>query len=335
MNKKISVVIPFFQRQPGLLRKAVISALDQKGDYRTEIIIVDDGSPIAAREELADLLSKHPEKFIIVEQKNAGCFPAGNTGLNHVSSDSDYIAFLDSDDEWFEGHLEQAVWALDQGYDLYFSDFYQLNQTVTAFNRAKRIDVEKHPRIHSSKPIHEYRGDMVDQIIRGSILGTSTIVYNRKTFAETRYLENYKHTGPEYIFWIQLALRSKKIAFSSAPECRYGGGVNIFSESGWGTDKFLSVRHDEIKFRKYLLQNVPLSADQKRAVKDKIRQSRIAFGRGFLHNLFHNGGVNGQLLWSQFRVDPMTYMTLFSVPASVMNEKLEAMLAQRASRRRN
>ena len=241
MNKKVSVVIPFFQRQPGLLRKAVISALGQKGDYRMEIVIVDDESPIPARTELADLLPQHSDKFIIVEQKNAGCFPAGNTGLNHVSSDSDYIAFLDSDDEWFEGHLEHAVWALDQGYDLYFSDFYQLNQTVTAFNRAKRIDVEKHPRIHSSKPIHEYRGDMVDQIIRGSILGTSTIVYNRKTFAETRYLENYKHTGPEYIFWIQLALRSKKIAFSSAPECQYGGGVNIFSESGWGTDKFLSV----------------------------------------------------------------------------------------------
>jgi succinoglycan biosynthesis protein ExoW len=322
MNRKVSVVIPFFQRQPGLLRKAVESALTQKGDYRMEIVIVDDESPIPARTELADLLLKHSDTFIIVEQKNAGCFPAGNTGLNRVSPDTDYIAFLDSDDEWFDGHIEHAVWALDQGYDLYFSDFYQLNQTVTAFNRAKRIDVQKHPRIHPSAPIHKYQGDMVNQIITGSILGTSTIVYNRQTFADVRYLENYNHTGPEYIFWIQLALRSTKIAFAAEPECRYGGGVNIFSESSWGTDKFLSVRHEEIKWRRYLLNSFTLPDNQKNGVIAKIQQSRLGFAKGLLHNLIHNGRVNRDLLIRHAKLDPKTFLLLPTLPARIVYEKL-------------
>lgn len=324
MNKKVSVVIPFFQRQAGLLKKAVLSALEQKGDHRMEIVIVDDGSPISARNELADLLPKHADQLIIIEQKNAGCFSAGNTGVNHVSPDIDYIAFLDSDDEWFSGHIEHAVWALDQGYDLYFSDFYQLNQTVTAFNRAKRIDVQKHPQIHPQEPIHEYNGDMLDQIIRGNILGTSTIVYNRKKFEDLRYIEDYKHTGPEYIFWLQLASRTKKIAFSSAPECRYGEGVNIFSESSWGSDKFLSVLCDEIRSGKYILQHIPLLSDQRLRVKEKIGRSRIAFGRGVLHNLTHHGRVNRQLLRTHVEFDPVTLLILFRVLGTVMYEKIMA-----------
>jgi succinoglycan biosynthesis protein ExoW len=328
MSKKVSVVIPFFQRERGLLRKAVNSALKQRGEFRMQIVVVDDGSPIPARSELEDLLSIYGDKFVIVEQENAGCFPAGNVALNHVSPDSDYVAFLDSDDEWFDGHISNAVWALNRGYDLYFSDFYQLNKNVTAFNRAKRIAVCQHPRIDPAKPIHEYSGNMVDQVITGNVFGTSTIVYRQKTFQDIRYLEGYKHTGPEYIFWIQLALRSRKIAFSSEPECRYGGGVNIFSESGWGTEKFLSVRHDEIRYRKYLLDTLPLSEGLRNHLKSKIRESRIAFGKGLLHSLRHRTGLNRQMLWNQAVLDPMSYVSFLYAPGVIIGEKIAGLLGR-------
>ena len=63
-------------------------------------------------------------------------------------------------------HISRAMWALQHGNDFYFSDFYQLHQTVSAFARAGRIDVTQHPRIHPVEPIHEYQGDMFDQILR-------------------------------------------------------------------------------------------------------------------------------------------------------------------------
>jgi succinoglycan biosynthesis protein ExoW len=325
MERKVSVVIPFFQREAGLLRKAVESALKQRGDFQMEIVIVDDGSPIPARRELRDLLSRDRNKFLIVEQKNAGCFGAANTALNKVSPNADYIAFLDSDDEWFDGHLERAVWALDHGCDYYFSDFYQLNQTVTAFNRAKRIQVSAHTRIHPSEPIHEFCGDMVTQILEGNLMGVSTVVYNFKTFQDLRYVDFVRLAGAEYVFFLTLALRSKKIAFSSVPECRYGGGVNVFSESGWGTDKYLHLRHDEIKTRKYMLQRLALSPYQKKLVRRKINTARIAFGRGLIHNLIHNGRVSRELLLNVLTMDPITYLTLAALPGMVAYEKVRGL----------
>jgi succinoglycan biosynthesis protein ExoW len=295
------------------------------------MVIVDDESPVSPQGELSDLLSQFPDRFKIIRQKNAGCFPANNTALQHVSSDTDFVACLDSDDDWEDCHLEHAVWALERGYDLFFSDFYQLNQRITAFNRAKRIDVAKHKRIHLAEPIHEYQGDMVNQIITGNIIGTSTVVYNFKKFRDLRYLQNFNHTGPEYIFWIALAAGSEKIAFSSIPECRYGGGVNIFSESSWGTDKFLSVRHEEIKWRMYLLRNVPLSDTQKASVIFKIQQSRLGFAKGLLHNLLHNGKVNGNLLVKHAQLDPKTFLLLPTLPARLVCEKLSGSLSRTTS----
>lgn len=298
------------------MRKAVDSALAQRGDFRLRIVVVDDASPIPAREELGDLLSQQPDRFILVEQKNAGCYPASNTALDHVPAGTDCVAFLDSDDVWTADHVGNAVWALDQGYDLYFSDFYQLNQTVTAFNRAKRIDVARHPRIHSSQPIHEFRADMFDQILRGNILGTSTIVYDWHKFSTLRYLEDFRHTGAEYILWLNLAMRCQKIAFSSAPETTYGGGVNIYSEAAWGSEKYLSVRHDEIKYKQHILAHLPVSAGQAEFLRGMIRQSRANFARGYWHGLLR-GKLSGRMLSRQVRLDPATLGALLVAPARI------------------
>src|SRR4051794_37096189 len=109
---KVAVIIPFFQRKPGLLSNAVNSALKQKVDATLELIIVDDGSPIPAETELRDFLPKHQSEITLVKQANAGCYPASNTALEHIRPDTDIVAFLDSDDIWTETHLQNAVWAL-------------------------------------------------------------------------------------------------------------------------------------------------------------------------------------------------------------------------------
>ena len=44
MQPKISVVIPYYQREPGILRKAIVSAIRQTGVGPMEIIVVDDNS---------------------------------------------------------------------------------------------------------------------------------------------------------------------------------------------------------------------------------------------------------------------------------------------------
>jgi succinoglycan biosynthesis protein ExoW len=323
---KVSVVIPFYQKTEGILRAAVMSALHQKTDASMQIIVVDDESPISARKELQDLCSRYPDAIVIVEKKNAGVGAARNTGLDHVSPESDYVAFLDSDDVWTDLHIKRALWALDEGYDFYFSDFYQLRQDVTAFSRARRIRLEDHPRIHDGEPIHEYTGSMVDQILSGNILGTSVIVYNFKKFPAVRYPEEFRHAGEDYVFWIRLASASKKIAFSSDAECRYGPGVNIFADSGWGTDKYLSIVYDLMKYRKYLMRNLALTPSQRRALKLALKTDRFNYGKGFLHNLRCNGKITLNVFWKQLILDPQTFLAMALVPGAAIYGKLRRKL---------
>ncbi len=98
---KISVVIPTFNR-PNLVLLAVNSVLAQTVSA-AEIIVVDDGSILDMRE----VLSGYGSKIQIVRQINAGLSAARNAGIQRASSD--WIAFLDDDDEYEDTRLASAV----------------------------------------------------------------------------------------------------------------------------------------------------------------------------------------------------------------------------------
>ena len=119
---RTNVIIPFFQREPGLLAVAVNSALTQGGEDLL-VTVVDDGSPVSARAELAPIIA-HDRRVVIIEQANAGPGAARNRGLDATPDDVAYIAFLDSDDRWLPGHLANGLTALRLGADFYFSDHY-------------------------------------------------------------------------------------------------------------------------------------------------------------------------------------------------------------------
>ena len=319
---RVAVVIPFYQRTRGILIGTVRSVLEQTGADDPRIVIVDDESPISAREELAGLQLEAGEKLIIVEQANKGAAGARNKGLDSLPSNAEFVAFLDSDDIWTPNHLANALFAMRQGYDFYFSDFYQLGQSVTAFERARRINVKGHPLVAGSDHIHEFQADMVDQILTGNILGTSVIVYNRDKMHDIRFRENFRHTGEEYIFWIDLALRSRKIAFSDLPECRYGAGVNIYSESSWGQEKFLSVIVDEVKYRKEIIADYRITDSQRRYLEDRIRALRCNFTAGLIHRMkINRGSIDGGVLRRYVNVDKSYPIMIWPALFQLVREK--------------
>ena len=50
----MAVVIPYFQRAPGILARALASiATQQHGPHNLKVLVVDDGSPAPAQAELA------------------------------------------------------------------------------------------------------------------------------------------------------------------------------------------------------------------------------------------------------------------------------------------
>lgn len=99
----VSVVIPAKNRAK-MIGRCLDSVLNQtvKAD---EIIVVDDNSTDNTK-EIVQSYQQYGVKYIPLENKT-GAQAARNLGI--ISANSDFIAFQDSDDEWFDYKLEKQI----------------------------------------------------------------------------------------------------------------------------------------------------------------------------------------------------------------------------------
>jgi glycosyltransferase involved in cell wall biosynthesis len=99
----VSVVLPVFNGESSIAR-AVRSVLGQTIS-NLELIVVDD----ASADRTIDLLSRYsePRLELVRLERNSGAAAARNAGIRRARGD--YIAFLDSDDEWLPQKLERQL----------------------------------------------------------------------------------------------------------------------------------------------------------------------------------------------------------------------------------
>jgi O-antigen biosynthesis protein len=101
----VSVIVPTYNRA-ALLPRAIDSILRQRfTDF--ELIIVDDGSDDGTVDLIRRYQVQDPRVRLIRQPSNCGVGAARNRGLREARAD--LIAFLDSDDEWFEAKLERQI----------------------------------------------------------------------------------------------------------------------------------------------------------------------------------------------------------------------------------
>lgn len=94
---KISVIIPVYKVEK-YIHQCVDSVLSQT--YQNiEVILVDDGSPDRCP-EICDYYAHKDRRVVVIHQENGGLSAARNAGVRRASGD--YIAFLDSDDYWYD-----------------------------------------------------------------------------------------------------------------------------------------------------------------------------------------------------------------------------------------
>lgn len=99
----VDVVIPVYNGER-FIRQALLSVVSQTHPPK-KIIVVDDGSTDRTREVVSSLESEIPILYLAKEK--GGPSSARNVGI--ASCDSDFIAFLDADDEWHPEKLEEQV----------------------------------------------------------------------------------------------------------------------------------------------------------------------------------------------------------------------------------
>jgi glycosyltransferase involved in cell wall biosynthesis len=114
-ERLISVVIPTFNRAKQVAH-AINRVLSQTYD-RIEIVVVDDGSTDCTRDAIRAIIKRDEESRRISRiryfyQPNKGQSAARNKGI--AEANGDWIAFLDSDDDWLPEKLELQVRAIEQ-----------------------------------------------------------------------------------------------------------------------------------------------------------------------------------------------------------------------------
>ena len=97
---------------------------------------------------------------------------------------------------------------------------------------------------------------------------------------------------------------TKKFVFSTACECRYGEGVNVYSGAAWGTTECLRRIHDEIKYRKSVDELFQLSGGQTEQNKMKLKELRTQFVQNLIHSLIRGSVSFNGLILNQIQTDP-------------------------------
>ena len=100
----VSVYITTYNRRE-LVERAINSVMAQNYSH-IEIIVADDGSTDGTQEFIS---TNYPDiKYL--KSTNKGVSAARNLGIRH--SQNDWLAFLDSDDEWLPNKLEKQFAAV-------------------------------------------------------------------------------------------------------------------------------------------------------------------------------------------------------------------------------
>ncbi len=301
----IAVIIPFFQREAGVLGRALTSIANQ--NYPSDalyVLVVDDGSPVSTADEFAACPPPAGLRIKVVKQPNAGPNEARNTGLQNLEPATRLVAYLDSDDEWIGDHLARAVGALSGEFNAYFANLFHLGDTTNEFDKAKRVKPEDHPMLGGDPTLRAYQGDMVHQIATANIIFMPSLVIDVPALGQARFPMAHRHGGGDYLYWMDLIQHGARFAFSTTPEVRCGQGINMWYGSGWGTDGLAMRIVDEARFRRTVLKEYAKSEATRDSLRCRIAELQVSMIQDAIHRIRRRKIVNWKTVSLFFRENP-------------------------------
>lgn len=200
---KISVVIPLYNKEK-TIKKTIQSVLDQQFT-NFELVIVNDGSKDNSLEIVKAI---DDPRIRIIDKPNGGVSSARNEGIRQ--SKSEYIAFLDADDEWLPNHLSDISSLIIE-----FGDCCSVFTTNFSrkFNDGNILPSRKDL---SRGQIKNY----FKTIAKGSIINSSSVAAQKSALIHVGlFNENYTH-GEDIDLWNRLARRFN-VAYSPDPSSIY------------------------------------------------------------------------------------------------------------------
>lgn len=212
---KISIVIPMYNAEPSI-RKCLKSVLDQTYQGQMEVIIVNDGSKDRGAELAEAFIAQIDDPrfcFRYFGQSNKGVSKARNIGLEN--STGEYIALLDSDDEWFPNKLERQIEVFRNYPEIDFLGTSRNGETLSILG----------------KKINNLHKATVNELFITMYPQTSTVVFKRSLFERLGGYDESLRFAEDADFWIRYCAACN---FYYLPESLVftGNGKPHFGHSG-------------------------------------------------------------------------------------------------------
>ena len=287
----VAVIIPYFQRKAGILRRALESVRLQQlpPGVQVHVVVVDDSSPVPAAGELAGLALPPACRLSLVEQSNGGVGAARNTALHQLDNATDYIAFLDSDDIWAPAHLAEALATLERGYDFYFCDTQRQGAVDTAFAAKDfgRFLAGSHARALGQDVFEVAAEPFFDQSLRGRAVQIQAVVYRRAIAPDLTFDTSLRFAGEDCLFLFQLLQRAKSVCCSTHLSVTLADGINIYAgKQGWDNPEQLNLCMGQLLAFYRWVAVLSLSAANRRFMQERITKMRQLFAFLTLRNWF-------------------------------------------------
>lgn len=250
----VSVVIPALDRST-LLHRALASVSKQSVPP-LEILVIDDGShpPLNPSH-----YSQYPNLKFFRNEATEGVASSRNKGIKQAQGN--WIALLDSDDEWDSSKLEKQL------------ELTKTSDEIRAIHTDEkwiRNGNEVLPPRYLDKSNHL----LWERSLRHCLICPSSVLLHKSVFNKIGFFDESLTVCEDYDFWLRLLLEEKIELIEDKLVVKHGGHPDQLSTTTWGMDRF------RIKSLQKLTVSTKLSPQQKNLVIEVIAEKCAILAKG-------------------------------------------------------
>ena len=214
---KISVIIPTYNRKKTLAR-AIQSVMNQSLSP-FEILIIDDGSNDGTEE----WVKENFQNIKYIYQNNHGVSSARNIGIENAYGD--WVAFLDSDDEWLPNKLYEQVKAIDSNPEM---KFFHTNE----------IWIRNGLRVNQMKKHKKYGGYIFEKCLDICRVSPSSVLIQKELFDNIGMFDESLRVCEDYDLWLRITSKYPVVFLDIPLIYKYGGHADQLSKVNDGIESY-------------------------------------------------------------------------------------------------
>ena len=194
-----------------------------------------------------------------IYQVNSGVSSARNTGINSASGD--WIALLDSDDEWLPEKLDRQVKLLQ-------------DNTEIRFCHTNEIWIRNNVRINQRKKHQKYGGNIFKKCLDICRISPSSSLFHTSVINDVGLFDESLMVCEDYDLWLRITAKYTVLFLDQPLIKKFGGHTDQLSKVFGGIEQY------RIRSLEKILTSKSLSGSQFEAAKDMLIHKLQIYAKG-------------------------------------------------------